>query len=218
MKSHVVRIGVLVMFALLLCGFACNANTTHKVNQANKEISDVLNQLEQQSESLYNAKTIDAGDATAIANFVIEASADHKVLTGQLRAFNSQPGTVDQDLGFIQQFADKVHGINLHLNSKQAQDAATLFFATFDAAITTLRATLQSIKTSSIPSREPMRAGLDPAEEVALGLAAFSSLSKLIASWFASGQLTDQQLQDAADAEDDATGKAALSFVKSLKP
>lgn len=210
--------GVLIAAVIvLLCGFACNSNTTHKINQANKEISDGLAELQSQGQSLYTQKVIDAQDAAAIQNFVIEATGDHKVLTAQLRSFNSQPATTDQYLAYIQDFVSKVKGINLHVKSTQGQEVVTVFFASFDAAIQTLRTTIQTIKTGQSneapEDRTPMRASID---EITLGLAAFTSLSKLIGSWLANGKLTDQQLQDAADAEDDATNKAAMAFLQSL--
>lgn len=213
--KHKIRNTALVVALAVLCGaWACNS---HDINRGNKQISDDISQVQQTSQQLFNSGQIDVDDFKALQNFAIEAADDHKILTSGLRALPDYKGAnAAQAIALVQQFVDKVHGANLHLKSKDAQNAANLFFTTFDAAIATIENGLGAKPKSQIPDDRPLKAG-GTADEIALALAAFGSLWRLLAQWKADGSLTDQQLQDAADAEDDETKKAALAALTAVK-
>lgn len=228
MKSVNKSLGFLSVLAAIavvtMVTAACPSNAIHVLNRTDKQVSDDLSQAEAFAEQLYvqGTKETDTAvgqtekdDAKAIASFVVEASGDHKVLTAELRALpNVQGSNAIAAIQYLQAFVAKVHTIDLHLKSKAAQDRANLFFAGFDASVNTLIATLQSIKGASLYSRGPIQqAGIDPQSEVALALLAWGAIAGLIAKYKSDGALTDQQLQDAADAEDDETKKAALAFL-----
>ena len=213
-----ITVALMLLAAFIVVESACPAGTVHDFNQANKGISDGLSQLEAQNESLYSQKVIDASDALQISTFVLEVKADHLILTQQLRAYTPATGSA-QVISQVQTFVNSVQEINLHLKSSQAQQAFQAFIALFNAAIATIQAALPppTAVVSPDPPQTPIqRSDLSGGAEIEITLAAFTALAKLIASWRASGSLTDAQLQSAADAEDNATGQSALTFIQSL--
>lgn len=210
-----------LIVAVLFSAGCPSHNAQHELNRVNKEFSDGLSELQADTQSLNASKQVSDEDAAAIYHFVSEATADHKVLTAQLRGLPALDGAnAAQAVAFVQSFVAKIHNYNLHVSSDGAQKKVNLFFASFDAGSNSLIALLESlkpaVKTSENPHQDPMKAAIDPESEIAMGLMAFSALVKLIGKWKANGALSDQDLQDACDAEDDETNKAALAALQAL--
>lgn len=209
-------VAILSILAVALCLAGCPPSSSHEINRINKQIEDDLNAVVVTAGSLHDQKAIDDSEAEAIGRAVSDAVDAKRVLNAQLRTL----GPVDsrnivQVLGWVQAFEQRLTVVGAqvgHVKNPDSQKKLQLAFSAIDAALTSLTALLAAIPTP------PLKAGLDPASEVALGLAAFQAIVGLIAKWRADGLLTDAQLQDAMDVENDDTKKRALALIGAAAP
>ncbi len=211
------QVGIALLGAVSLAVLTgCPSGKLREINRINKQIEDDLNAVVVTAVSLHEQKNIDDSEAAAIGQAVSEAADAKKVLNAQLRTLATvDSSNIAQVLGWVQAFEQKFYAVGLqagHVKNPDSQQKLQLAFSAMDAALTTLTALLVGVQHA------PLKAGFDAAAEVALGLAAFQAIVGLLAKWRADGLLTDLQLQDAMDMENDDTKKRALALIAAATP
>lgn len=211
------QVGIALLGVVSLAGLTgCPSGKLHEINRINKQIEDDLNAVVVTAGWLHEQKNIDDSEAAAIGQAVSEAADAKKVLNAQLRTLASvDSSNIAQVLGWVQAFEQKLSAVGSqagHVKNPDSQKKLQLAFSAMDAALTTLTALLVGVQHA------PLKAGFDAASEVALGLAAFQAIVGLLAKWRADGLLTDLQLQDAMDVENDDSKKRALALIAAATP
>lgn len=224
MRRKLAFAGVLVCFALLLSGFSCSSSQFHTANRAAKQIADDLHEFEAQVEAEYNAGNLDKDEAKNLASLASQGTlADDAFVAkvkglGKIDTSNSQQVSV-----WFQDLLGQIAALNdqgvLHIKDEKTKAKFALIFQSINSALTTIQLLLPPGSPEPKPAPVPppiQQSGLDAAG-IALLLAAFNSVAKLIAQARADGSLTDEALQAAAITENEDTRDHAAAFIASLE-
>lgn len=220
------------VFALLACFLVgCSGTQVHKANRAAKQLADDLHEFESTVEqqcaivSGHCTGMLADDEAKSLAQLASDATLADDTFVARVKALPPDTKSAPQVAAWFADLTAAIQKLNdqgvTHIKNPQAQQKFALIFQSIQTALGTLANLVQVLQPKTFSQSDPMdyfpvqRAGLDEAG-IALLLAAFGSITKLIAQARADGSLSDEQLQDATLSEDEDTRNKAAAFIKQL--
>lgn len=225
------RICVFAVLATMMVMAGCSGSQIHKANRTSKQLADDLHEFESQVEqqcAVVNGHCtgiLADEEAKSLAQLASDATLADDTLVARVKALPPDTKSAPQIATWFADLTAAVQKLNdqgvTHIKNPAAQQKFALIFQSIQTALGTLADLVQVLQPKVVSQNSPydqlpvQRAGLDEAG-IALLLAAFGSITKLIAQARADGSLTDEQLQDEALAEDEDTRNKAAAFIKQL--
>lgn len=230
MKLMRICVFALLAFAVIMAG--CSGSQVHKANRAAKQIADDLHEFEASVETFcaplngHCTGALADDEAKSLAQLASDATAANDTFVGQVKTLPPTASSAPQVTVWFADLTAAIQKLNdqglTHVKNPQAKANLTLIFQSIQTALGTLSTLLQTVQKPASVSRNipydqiPVERGDLNATGITLLLAAFSSITKLIAQARADGSLTDEQLEQATLAEDENTRNKAAAFIKQL--
>jgi len=212
---------LLAVLAITLGAWSCNESSYRKANRAAKQLADDIHQFSVTVQTECGAANghctgeLSDDETRALGTWAMRAAMANDEFIGQIQKTNAFQGP--QSEAIVQAFNSLATAIGtsqgqafLNVKSAKAKKEFQDISNGMQAAVALLQAI---IAQQPAPTPAPQKSGIDPT----LAITVIAALAKLIAQWRADGTLTDQQLQQAALAEDADTQNVINGVLNSLQ-